>query len=317
MPVTVLGEHALTLPAGNTASRPASPTAGMTRYSTTFGTIEYYNGSSWIGIGLLDGSSSATAAPSATYIKALTGTSTSGIYWIKNSNMPIAVEVYCDMFYDNGGYMLLAYGYVGSTSTSGSNYGIPNLNHNSTQYSYTPTNRASNHGLISSPNGQQSALQLAKSSTTILMAAGNNPSTGGINEYSYVFRFPIPDPSALTFENHVVQHSSNQNVATVTVTALKGDSGTYTRYTTNKSLGATWSDGAPTGYGAVPSENPRSSTWNSGPFFPSIHRSGDGYTSQPDVGVNGFVSGHREYAFQGWYNANGSGNTGQTSIWVK
>jgi hypothetical protein len=317
MPVTVLGEHALTLPTGNTAARPASPTAGMTRYSTTFGTIEYYNGSSWIAIGLLDGSTSSTAAPSATYIKAITGTTTSGLYWIKNSNMPVAVEVYCDMSYDGGGYMLLAYGFVGATQDNSANWGIPNLNHNSTQFSYTPTSRASTHGLIQSPNGQQSALLLAKAGTTLLMAAGNNPSTGGIDSYSYVFRFPIPDPSALTFENHAVQHSSNQNVSTVTVTALKGDSGTYTRYTVNKSLGATWNDGAPTGYGAVPVENPRSSTWNSGPFFPSIHRSNGGYTSQPDVGVNGFISGSRTYVFQGWYNANGSGNTGQTSIWVK
>lgn len=317
MPVTVLGENALTLPTGNNAARPTSPTTGMTRYSTTSGTIEYYNGTTWIGIGLLDGSSSQTAAPSASYIKALTGTTTSGVYWIKNNAMPIAVEVFCDMSYDGGGYMLLAYGFVGNTQSNSSNFGIPNLNHNSTQFSYTPTSRASTHGLVQSPNGQQSALLIARASTILLMAAGNNPSTGGIDGYSNVYRFPIPDPSALTFENHAVQHSSNQNVATVTVTALKGDSGTYTRYTTNRSLGATWNDGAPTGYGAIENTNPRSNTWSGGPFFPSIHRSNGGYTSQPDVGVNGFISGQRDYVFQGWYSANTNGFTGQTSMWVK
>ena len=36
------------LPAGSTAQRPGSPTAGMIRYNTDLGRTEYYNGSSWI-----------------------------------------------------------------------------------------------------------------------------------------------------------------------------------------------------------------------------------------------------------------------------
>jgi hypothetical protein len=36
------------LPAGTTAQRPGSPVAGMQRYNTSFGQIEFYNGSAWI-----------------------------------------------------------------------------------------------------------------------------------------------------------------------------------------------------------------------------------------------------------------------------
>ena len=37
----------ITLPVGTTAQRPASPTVGMTRYNSTIGDIEYYNGTIW------------------------------------------------------------------------------------------------------------------------------------------------------------------------------------------------------------------------------------------------------------------------------
>jgi hypothetical protein len=308
MATTILGQQFLKFPDGNTAARPTGAT-GLTRFNTTTSTLEYYNGTSWIGIGLLDGSSAETAAPSAAYIKTLTGAG-SGTYWIKNSAMTTAVQVYCDMTYDGGGYMLLAWGNTGG-------YNIPNLNHNSTQYSYAVNSRSSSNGLIASTGGQQSALLIAKSCSNMIMAAGNDPATGGIDSYGYVYKFAIPSPSSLTFQNHNVNHSSGLGVSTVTVTALKGDSGSYTRYTTTESLGATWNDSYPTGYGCITNTNPRNNTFDAGPFFPSIHPRNGGYTSQPDVGVNGFSSGNLTYTFRGWYSANGNGFTGQTSMWVK
>jgi hypothetical protein len=94
----------LTLPSGTTAQRPASPAAGMVRYNTTNNAMEYYNGTTWVSDFTLDGSSAARAAPSATYIKSVTGTTTNGLYWI---NLPTvgATQLYCDMNTDGGGWI--------------------------------------------------------------------------------------------------------------------------------------------------------------------------------------------------------------------
>ena len=37
----------ITLPTGTTAQRPAIPVAGMTRFNTTLGEVEVYNGTGW------------------------------------------------------------------------------------------------------------------------------------------------------------------------------------------------------------------------------------------------------------------------------
>jgi hypothetical protein len=275
-----------------------------------------------------DGSTSDLAAVDAISIKNATGTSTSGLYYIKNSLMTTAVQVYCDMSYDSGGYMLLSYGYLSSTS-GGSN--MINLNADrlsGTNWSYDPTNRASSRGIILTPGGQKSSVYIANKSTYMIMAAGGNPSTGGIDNYSYVYRFAMPTPSALTFTNATYgTYDDDQSNATVTVTGLKGDIGTWTRYTKNKSIMVSWGDTFPSGYGAIENSNPMGNvTWDYGPFFPSMHAgSGSGRgtpsnatTSSPDIGVNGYQQGDGVYAYRGWYGAGiGVNNTGQMSIWVK
>jgi hypothetical protein len=38
----------LKIPAGSTAQRPGSPNAGMIRFNTTLGMVEFYNGTNWI-----------------------------------------------------------------------------------------------------------------------------------------------------------------------------------------------------------------------------------------------------------------------------
>jgi len=38
----------LQLPRGTTAERPASPSAGMLRFNTTFGLAELFNGANWV-----------------------------------------------------------------------------------------------------------------------------------------------------------------------------------------------------------------------------------------------------------------------------
>lgn len=250
----------------------------------------------------------------------------SGVYYIKNAQMSTAVQVYVDNTNHGGGWMLCAYGYAASSdATNSNNLTIPNLNHDGSQFSYTPNSRATARGLIASPSGQKSTLLLAKASTEILMAAGGNPSSGGINGYTYAWKFTIPSPSSLTFENHSATYNSAQPIDTVTVTALQGDSGTATRQTQRYSLGHSWSDTYPTGYGAVTASSGtiNSGNYNVGPHFPSIHsgsrnssRSRE-ITSSPDLGFNGYYAGETGYTYRGYYTLNSFDNYGQMSIWFR
>jgi hypothetical protein len=47
MPLTVDGTDYILMPVGTTAQRPVTPVAGMTRYNSDTGLMEYYNGSIW------------------------------------------------------------------------------------------------------------------------------------------------------------------------------------------------------------------------------------------------------------------------------
>ena len=48
----------LTLPIGNTAQRPSSPSQGMMRYNSLTGTPEWYSGTSWVSVTVPSGGSS-------------------------------------------------------------------------------------------------------------------------------------------------------------------------------------------------------------------------------------------------------------------
>jgi hypothetical protein len=85
---------AIALPKGTTAQRP-TPATGYFRFNTTTSVIEYYNSTTWVSVGLADGSSYSSAAVNAQSIKNLTGTTTSGYYYITLSGTPR--QVWCDM----------------------------------------------------------------------------------------------------------------------------------------------------------------------------------------------------------------------------
>jgi hypothetical protein len=72
----------LQLPKGTTAQRPTAA-VGYFRFNTTTNVLEFTNNSSvWVSVGLQDGSSFSSAAPSATYIKSVNATATDGVYWL-------------------------------------------------------------------------------------------------------------------------------------------------------------------------------------------------------------------------------------------
>lgn len=310
------------LPSYTTANLPGSAVEGQLVYDSTTKSLKVWSGTAWRTAGTPgggDGLSELSPALSAQAIKTANPSATTGFYWIQNDLMTEPVQVYCDMSYDGGGWMLLAYGYVNTAASDSSNRALPNLNCNDSTYLYTPTSRANNHGLVPPKGEQRTAVKLTRKSTQWLMCAGGNPATGGADSYTYIYRFNIPNPSETDFANHSHDNAAGFATSTVTVTGLKGDIGTWTRYTFTRSIGATWSDTYPTGYGLVDGSGVRGWNANGGPFFPSCQtgsqprNNGDGWTAGPDV-----FNGHRTYTYRGWYRAQGSVNeTGQTSIWTR
>ena len=48
MALVVGGTDYVQMPNGTTAQRPTTPAAGMTRFNSTTGLLEYYNGTAWV-----------------------------------------------------------------------------------------------------------------------------------------------------------------------------------------------------------------------------------------------------------------------------
>ena len=102
----IFNTNGIIIPSGSTIQRPTNPSSGYIRFNNDYGfnVLEYYSGVSWVSIGIADGSSYINAAPSASYIKQITGTVTDGLYWI---HIPYIgpIQVYCDMNTNGGGWM--------------------------------------------------------------------------------------------------------------------------------------------------------------------------------------------------------------------
>lgn len=310
-----LNSKNVTLPVAT--SNPSTSTTGRTYFNSSSSKLYIYNGTEFGAVTFASLGSQANPASSAQELID-EGITTSGMYYIKAPGMTNPQQIYCDMSDFGGGWMLIAYGHVAATTGAAQN--IPNLNHDADDWTYTPTARASDNGVAP----YSSALHIAKNSTEFMMCynSGATVTTGGPNTYSHVYKFNIPNPSALTFANHTTYYNSSMGVSTVTVTGLKGQTGTWTRYTITESLGASWSDSYPTRYGVTSATNPRSANTNDGPAFTSIH-SGSGHSgapsgqSSPDIGMNGYVGSNLTYNYQGIRNATSSNQTGATAIWVR
>ena len=79
-PVTTLdvgGTAAIKIPVGTLEQRPASPVAGMMRFNSTSNKVEFYNGSSWFGIGAVTATGGNTVTDTGGYrIHVFTGNGT-------------------------------------------------------------------------------------------------------------------------------------------------------------------------------------------------------------------------------------------------
>ena len=242
----------------------------------------------------------------------------SGLYWIEPDGDTSPVQSYCDMKFQGGGWTLASYGYVATTGygqQNTNNKNIPNMNHPN-GYTWHPDGRSNSQGVIALEHG---AVNVARGAKYMIMAAGNNPASGGINQYGYVYLIDISNnPYKITFANHNREHGANMHVVGFTVTALKGETGSETRYALGEALGVSWSDTFPTGYGFSP-VNAIYGTWSKGPFFPSVH-SGDrkaGGCAAPKSYAPDVTNGCPRYVHYGWHTLHSTKQTGQTSIWFK
>lgn len=77
----------ITIPAGTTAQRPASPVAGMIRYNTTLGLVEQYNATGWQGI---------DAPPVITNFSGIINTDTDSVITVNGSNFKAGCVVYIE-----------------------------------------------------------------------------------------------------------------------------------------------------------------------------------------------------------------------------
>ena len=133
--------------------------------------------------------------------------------------------------------MLASYGYTHTTGVDPKNQAIPNMNY-PLGYKWTPDQRSSSNGVISLGNA---AVHLARNAGYMIMAAGNNPNDGGIDQYSHVYRISLVDnPYTVTFANRNRYHGvtgsggiPQMHLTKFKVEALKGESETEIRYVYN------------------------------------------------------------------------------------
>ena len=101
------GGQSIIVPVGTTAQRPTANIDGILRINSDANALEYYTVSSgWSTLGARDGTSAGKAALKSTDIKLYNPSAPTGWYWLMINGT--ATQVYIDMNYDGGGWVLVA-----------------------------------------------------------------------------------------------------------------------------------------------------------------------------------------------------------------
>ena len=256
-----------------------------------------------------DGLSKAYAGDSCAQILTDFPLSASGLAWVDldaDGDPVNAVRTWCDMETDGGGWTLVGY------ST------MPNVNMHSLKCgagNWAPDAR----GGASASVG---AVSLAQRSTDMALAintGGVTTDTGSLSAYSYAYKMQLPDPGSISF----VAHSYHQFFFTTagacvptTVTGIVGTTWSGTRYTKANSLGTSWTDSYPTGYGASESST-CVQPYSFGPFITSVHSGAGNYVIGVEVNECDVVKGSLTYNHRQNYLHDGTGHTGSASIWLR
>lgn len=215
--LNVANNSQVSIPVGTAAQRPSLPSAGMIRYNSTAGGTEVYDGANWslIGTGSAAGVSTlglsaANAAPSALEIKKRYPNAPDGVYWIKPdgvgaATLPAAagsgnaIQIYCDMTTDGGGWMLIAYAgtiITNKTNTVGSSY-LPLFNSYGTISSAARSNRTA-----FSRMDFAKAITGANNQSQMMARRTGNPNKIFIWEVTILDNFDKVDPTNRTFPNN-------------------------------------------------------------------------------------------------------------------